>query len=195
MNIPIKLKHCHFWIPMFLQTIFIIAVPLQSAVVYSSGRAVTLQTAPIDPYDILRGYSQILSYEISDPDVLSKLPGGRETFLEDDQEQVFPIYVVLQAPDSVTAPPSAWTPIRVSRDRPQSLANNQVALKGYSNRWRIEYGLEKFYMPEGQRDDINAEIRDVQQAEEQSFVVEIKVDNDGKSVPDSLWVGDRNYRF
>ena len=195
MNLPPKLKHWHFWVPMLLQTIFIIAVPLQSAVVYSTGRAVTLQTAPIDPYDILRGYSQILSYEISDPEVLSQLPGGSDIFSGAYETQTFSIYVVLQAPASVTSPPSAWTPIRVSRDRPQSLPHDQVVLKGRYREWSITYGLETFYMPERDRNAINAEIREVQQSGKQDFVVDIKVDHQGISVPNSLWVGDRHYRF
>jgi len=164
-------------------------------VVYGTGRAITITTATIDPYDILRGYSQRLNYEISDPQFLALLPGGRDVFTDESRTQTFSVYVVLQAPEAATTPPSAWKPIQVSRDRPQGLPADQVALKGRYAQRRIKYGLERFYMPEKQRDGINTHIREIQQADEQTFVVDIKVDGSGRSVPDSLWVGDRNYQF
>ncbi|VEP15229.1 Putative membrane-anchored protein (fragment) [Hyella patelloides LEGE 07179] len=52
-------------------------------------------------------------------------------------------------------------------------------------------------MPENQRNQINQEIRDLRRERDrrQAFVVEIKVDSFGNSIPDSLWLGDNNYRF
>ena len=59
------------------------------------------------------------------------------------------------------------------------------------------YGLETYYMPESQRNKINREIRELQQDSKgkRPFVVAIKVDRWGNSVPYSLWIGDNNYRF
>ncbi|MEM9136009.1 MAG: GDYXXLXY domain-containing protein [Cyanobacteria bacterium P01_F01_bin.42] len=181
-----------FWVPMLMQTAIIIAVPLQSAVIYTTGREVTLKTAPVDPYDLLRGYSQTLRYEISDTETLSKLPGGKDIFKDNFDAKSPSVYVVLKAPAADAAP---WEPIRVSRDRPRSLPDNQVALKGSHRGWRVVYGLETYYMPEKQRNQINQEIRDVQRDESQQFLVDIKVNDRGKSVPVSLWVGDRKYQF
>jgi uncharacterized membrane-anchored protein len=70
-----------------------------------------------------------------------------------------------------------------------------VAIQGeYINEWQIIYGLETYYMPEDQRVQINNEIAEAQR-QPQAFVVEIKVDRSGNSVPVSLWVRDRNYKF
>lgn len=184
-----------FWIPLAIQAAIIITVPLQSAVIYSTGKPITLKTVPVDPYDFLRGYSQTLRYEISSLDMLEKLPGGKDVFKDNYDYRQADFYVTLQAPTAETSPHTHWRAIRVSRDRPNSLPDNQVALKGRYERWRVSYGLETYYMPEKQRDQINEEIRQVQRDEDQAFLVDIKVNDQGKSVPVSLWVGDRKYQF
>jgi uncharacterized membrane-anchored protein len=184
-----------FWVPLLLQIGLIVAVPSQDAYTYFTGRDVTLQTMPVDPYDFLRGYSQTLSYEISRKDALSKLPGGEIVSSQhNDRRQSF--YVILQAPTATnTKPPSPWQPVRISVERPTNLPSNQVALQGQYQNWQVEYGLETYYMPADQRDDINDDIQRTQVRDQQAFVVDVKVDAQGNAVPVSLWVRDRNYRF
>ncbi len=203
-----------FWAAMLLQSAIIVAVPLQSYMTYTNGQTITLQTAPVDPYDLIRGYSQTLGFDISSRDTLIALPGGQSTLGETQSAEDKWIYVTLQAPPEVKAEvkaenkaenkaetekrsdvPAAWKPVAVSRDRPQSLPQNQVALKGRYTGWQVEYGLETYYMPESQRNDINAQINNVQGSENQAFVVDVKVDNKGNSVPVSLWVGNEQYQF
>ncbi|HEY9819014.1 MAG TPA: GDYXXLXY domain-containing protein, partial [Candidatus Obscuribacterales bacterium] len=62
---------------------------------------------------------------------------------------------------------------------------------------QVTYGLERYYMPEDQRDTINTEIMELNQAfgNEPPFVVEVRVRGNGYAVPISLWVGDRQYQF
>lgn len=190
-----------FWVVMLIQSVLIAAVPFKSALTYANGQTVTLQTAPVDPYDLLRGYSQTLSYDISNIDTLKSLSGADAVFGTSGEGQPVPFFVTLQAPREraaveVEAVPKAWEPIAVSLEYPESLQENQVALEGSRrNGWRVEYGLETYYMPESQRNDINDHIRDVQRSEDQAFVVTVKVDSKGNSVPVSLWVSDREYRF
>ena len=50
-------------------------------------------------------------------------------------------------------------------------------------------------MPEAQRNDINDQIRQVQREDAEAFVVDVKVDAKGDSVPLSLWISDQEYRF
>ena len=54
-------------------------------------------------------------------------------------------------------------------------------------------------MPEDRREKINQDIQEVQDSvnleEDIPFVVEAKVNSQGKAVPVSLWVRERNYRF
>jgi uncharacterized membrane-anchored protein len=129
----------------------------------------------------------------------------------------------VQAPDPPTSTelPPAWKPVAVSAERPSQLPANQVALKGLVQDGFIQYGLETYYIPEDQREQINAELRAAGQTNltqsEQNLsganrnqlqqtppvVMEIKVNAQGDAVPVSLWarVGKaskqqiRNYRF
>lgn len=179
-------------LPLLLQSLLIVAVPAQDAFTYTVGRTVVLQTAPVDPYDMLRGYYQVLGYQVSNVDNLATLPGGE---ILENRDLIGPIYVVLEAPAATTTPPTAWVPVRVSQNRPTNLPDNQIALRGRAENWSVLYGLETYYMPEDQRDTINQAIATLQNQQPQSFVVEVKIDGQGHAVPVSLWVGETNYRF
>ncbi len=187
-----------FWTPLLFQLILILAVPSQAFYTQVTGKTVILQTAPVDPYDFFRGYYQTLSYDISNRDTLKALPGWNEIAKGDDYLPAGTlIYITLEQPkDSPNSSrPLAWKPIKVSAEYPQNLSNHQIALKGKSTGWSIEYGLERYYMPENQREQINTTITEAQMKDQQSFVVEIKVNSQGKAIPVSLWVRDRNYKF
>lgn len=203
-----------FWAVMLIQSALIVAVPFKSAVTYHTGQTVTLQTVPVDPYDLLRGYSQTLSFDISQEETLRSLPNAEAVLSEKATNPE--LYVTLEAPtaadQAASEVPLPWQPVAVSNDFPEALADNQVALRGRYNGWQIEYGLETYYMPESQRDGINEHIREVQQPAVQpdelldelpedaeaiadAFVVDVKIDRKGNSVPMSLWVDGFEYRF
>lgn len=181
------------WVPLALQTVLIGAIPLQSAYTFLQGKSVTLQTAPVDPYDLLRGYSQTLSYDISRVSRLKELPGSEAVFKSLAATNKSTLYVVLQAPQQITIPPTPWQPVKVSDTASISLSKNQVLLKGKYEKREVRYNLETYYMPEAQREQINDQIRNVKS--QQAFVVDIKVDADGNSVPVSLWINRQNYEF
>ena len=189
----INLPWWRFLLPLSLQLAVILFVPAKSAYTYNFGMDAVIQTVPVDPYDLLRGYSQTLRYDISSTSDLQQLPGGNDLSRGD-------IFYVILAVDSQSQekPPIPWKAIKVTQDLPQDLPHNQVAIKGKVEKYRtISYGLETYYMPESQREKINQEIRDLQGDSDgkRAFVVEIKVDRWGNAVPVSLWVGDNNYRF
>lgn len=192
--LPRRLPSWRLWLPLLFQTALILSVPAQDAYTYAVGRQITLQTAPVDPYDLLRGHYQTLAYEISRPDQLKQLPGGE--WFDQHQYQAGKFYLVLEAPAAnvATSPPKPWKPIQVSATRPSDLAANQATIEGKTNRYgQITYGLETYYMPEAQRNQLNEHISQTQR--QQAFVVHVKVDSNGNAVPLSLWVSDRNYRF
>jgi|SRR4028119_2349364 len=219
-----------FWVPMLFQTALILTVPAQAVYTQITGKTVILQTVPVDPYELLRGYSQTLRYNISSQESLRRLPGWQNlpklkpngnklTFIEPGTR----LYVILAAPGepALTKLPQAWKPVAVSLQRPSKLRPNQVALQGLAQNGFIQYGLETYYIPEDQREQINADLRaarlanqnQLQQAQSQidpaqpqeipPVVMEIKVNAQGDAVPVSLWaqVGKaskqqvRNYRF
>ncbi|MBD2058968.1 GDYXXLXY domain-containing protein [Oculatella sp. FACHB-28] len=199
-----------FWLPLAAQVALILAVPAQAVYTQFAGRTAILQTVPVDPYDLLRGYYVTLSYDISRLETLQNLPGGEILATPNWSAQTpslfesgLPFYIVLQpAPDSdsqsaaTSSLPQPWQPVRISGDRPTNLPSNQIALQGNYRRGSISYGLEAYYIPEDQRIEINERINQSgQSGEAQAFVVEVKVDAQGQAVPISLWVGDQNYKF
>lgn len=194
-----------FILPLTFQLALILSVPAQAIYTHITGIKVTLQTAPVDPYDFLRGYYQVLSYEISSKDNLSKLPGWNKFELETSdrfsRDTQTNIYVILAAPEKIenSEIPKVWQPVRLSAKMPENLPDNQIAIQGKFDGWSVKYGLETYYMPEDRRAEINQDIRQVQRtlnsADKIPFVVEVKVNSQGKAVPLSLWVSDRNYKF
>ncbi len=191
------------WLPLLLQTALIISIPAQAIFIHLTGKTAILQTAPVDPYDFLRGYSQTLSYDISRRETLEKLPGWKELTRNRRPQEPISLYVILEAPDTQISSgrPLAWRAVKVASDRPTNLPNNQVVLKGLLRYGRVTYGVESYYFPEQQRQQLNDDINQAQesnpgeQEKAQPFVVEVKVDSEGNAVPVSLWVRDRNYRF
>ncbi|MGG6294689.1 GDYXXLXY domain-containing protein [Leptolyngbya sp. AN02str] len=210
-----------FWAALLGQAALILFVPVQSSLVHAQGRTVVLQTMPVDPYDVFRGYYVTLGYNISTPEMLKDVPGWKEVeaSLTEDQQQrsLFDgnrdLYVVMEAPTGAeTTPPTPWRPIRVSRTLPTGLADNQVAIKGRYQNWQIVYDLERYYMPEEQRDDINNRINELGWAPmppisdpsqpnapaappSRPFVVEAKVGSQGQSVPVGFWLKDAYFKF
>jgi uncharacterized membrane-anchored protein len=180
-----------FILPLGLQLGLILLVPAKSAYTYTFGTDVVIQTAPVDPYDLLRGYSQTLSYDISSVDELNKLSGGKN--LQPGKK----FYVILESPQEKNIPPLPWKPIQVTQDLPDTLPPNCIAIKGLVKQYGIAvYGLETYYMPEDRREKINREIDNLRtNSDNRPFVVEIKVDRFGNSVPVSLWIEEEKYRF
>ncbi|WP_414566556.1 MULTISPECIES: GDYXXLXY domain-containing protein [unclassified Anabaena] len=194
-----------FVIPLLIQAGFILAVPAQAVYTLMTGRTAVLQTVPVDPYDLLRGYSVILNYEISLTSNLKQLPGWTELVKQHpsshqqfDLESGTNLYVILEEQKSTGEVPQAWKPVRVSGELPTSLNDNQIALKGISGYNSISYGLETYYIPEDQRNDINNDIstaRPLKPGQPQPIVVEVKINPQGNAVPLSMWVRDRRYNF
>ncbi|MCG6135374.1 MAG: GDYXXLXY domain-containing protein [Nostoc sp. LLA-1] len=194
-----------FVIPLLIQAGFILAVPAQAVYTLMTGRTAVLQTVPVDPYDLLRGYSVILNYEISLTSNLKELPGWTELVKQHpssdqqfDLESGTNLYVILEEQKFTGEVPQAWKPVRVSGELPTSLNDNQIALKGISSYNSISYGLETYYIPEDQRNDINHDIstaRPLKPGQPQPIVVEVKVNPQGNAVPLTMWVRDRRYNF
>ncbi|MGK7921597.1 MAG: GDYXXLXY domain-containing protein [Trichodesmium sp.] len=194
-----------FVLPLTLQLALILSIPAQAIYTHITGITVILQTAPVDPYDFLRGYYQVLSYDISTKNNLSKLLGWEQFELETSgrfsTDNPTNIYVILAAPEKIENSdiPKVWQPVSVNSKMPENLPDNQIAIQGKFDGWRVKYGLETYYMPEDRRVEINQDIRQVQRTlnstDEIPFVVEVKVNSQGKAVPLSLWVNEQNYKF
>lgn len=189
---PTPIPQRNFWVAMGAQFALLSTIAAPAIYTLNTGTTVFLQTAPVDPYDLLRGYYQILNYDISDRAKLTKLPGGE--ILKDGKSKPGEFFVTLALPS--TPGKQVAQPIAVSATKPTNLPTGQIAIQGTNtNRasWRndLSYGIEKFYMPESQKDTVNTEIG----RNPRKLQVEVKIDSNGHTVPVSLWVGDKSYRF
>ncbi|MGD1860469.1 MAG: GDYXXLXY domain-containing protein [Leptolyngbyaceae cyanobacterium] len=192
-------------LPLALQTLLIVVVPLQAAFTTLVGTNVILRTVPVDPYDPFRGYYTTLQYDISQRGVLSTLEGWEAIQPSLEPSGVTKLlrpgksfYVVMSDEAELESPGATirnapWVPVQVFRDRPRNLPAHQIALKGTYRSDRIVYGLERYYLPEAERLDLEQRIREAQTGEAQPrLFVEVRIGPLGNAVPIALWLrGDR----
>lgn len=187
-----KIPTWSFWLALGAQLLLLASVPAKAIYILNSGTTVFLQTAPVDPVDLLRGYYQTLGYEISNVQTLAKLPG---TELKQNLPNGQEVFVTLALPPA--GRPQAAQPIAASLKYPSSLPANTVVLRGVVDHSQIKYDLEQFYMPEQQQVTVNQDIDRARQSTRQSksLLMETKIGQDGRAVPVAIWVGDKSYRF
>lgn len=206
---PRSIHPWRFWLPLAVQLLLVAIVPARSAYTFFTGQTVVLQTRPVDPYDFLRGYSQTLSYTVSDVATLAKLPGWKTvagTVLGDGSraiaKEVDHFYVILQQPAAAkpSQEPPAWKPVALERQLPASLPSDRLALRAQVEGSQIIYGLESYYFPEDQARDINERLsragsRGPNVQRSQPLRMEVRVDRAGQAVPVALWIGKETLRF
>jgi uncharacterized membrane-anchored protein len=92
----------------------------------------------------------------------------------------------------------SWKPVRVSINRPVSLVNNQVALRGNYQDGLLNYGLGNYFISDAQRQQINNDLAQIQEnrdSRQEPILVRIKVDPQGNALPTGLSIRNRNYPF
>jgi uncharacterized membrane-anchored protein len=164
-----------FLVAVILQVLILVGVPARKAYTRATGRGVVLKVAPVDPYSILSGYYVILDYDISRP---ASYPNGPKF---ESGEVIYAI--VEQQADGL------WKPVGIDRAFPKNLPGNRVAMRGRWNEWRIEYGIEEFYIPEEKRTVIADDLGKNQNEAR----VEVKVDAQGNAALVRLRIQDRVY--
>ncbi len=204
-NHPQSLQLTPLWrliIPLLFQAGITLAAPICSIYTETTGKTVTLETVPVDPYDILRGNYVALDYNISRIETLKKLPGWNQLIKQypGTNQQYFPIaqdtnlYVIMQGEESSS---QAWKPMLITSELPRTLPENQVALRGKYRYGSIIYGLEKYNIPENQSEKINKDVFNNQQFNQHSQLIkiQIKVDARGNAVPINMQIGNGYYQF
>jgi uncharacterized membrane-anchored protein len=158
-----------------VQLLILVAVPARKVVTLTTGKTVFLKVQPVDPYNLLSGYYNTLSFDIADPNAFPNA-------------QVFPngawVYAIVQRGDD-----GIWTPALLVPDLPASVAENRAALLGQIKYGRIKYGIEEFYIPEAQRYAVGEDLRNnIDKAR-----VEVKVDSSGHAALVRLQIENRTY--
>jgi uncharacterized membrane-anchored protein len=141
----------------------LVAVPLGIAAWHeyrlSTGEKVVLQVQPVDPEDLFRGQYVVLSYDISRL-ATNAAPGAT-------------VYVPLHQEGAV------WTGSQVLEEKPDrgTFIRGRVASPG------IRYGIETFYVEEGQGPKYEAAMA------RQSLYAHVVLDDDGGAELDDLTLG------
>ncbi len=125
----------------------------------ATGTHVLLHVEPVDPNDPFRGEYVAFDYEIS------RLPVSGET------RPAGEVYVVLEKRGR------AWTGDRAVAERP---SGDETFIRGESRNGRIEYGIETYYVEEGESPRYERAIA------RQELYVDVVLDDDGRAQIDKL---------
>jgi uncharacterized membrane-anchored protein len=147
-----------------------------------SGREITLPIVPVDPRDLFRGQYVRLGYDISRIPVNlleGPLPKTNAAF-----------YVTLER-----KPDGAWVPIKLSRTRTAESSPDRIVLKARAQFGRlnenpstpnavhlVKYGIESYFVPEGQGPRLEALARD------KKLAARVAVDGSGNAAIKGLLV-------
>jgi uncharacterized membrane-anchored protein len=126
----------------------------------TSGREITLPIIPVDPRDLFRGEYVELGYAVGR--VPARLLEGAPP------SPNAPFYVTLEKAQDGT-----WTPVKLTRDKPQEAGPDRIVLKGRSRFGRlalnagdadavhsVRYGIEQYFVPQGEGPRLEALARD-----------------------------------
>jgi uncharacterized membrane-anchored protein len=144
------------------QTGVLAAMVIDRVRLLKSGREITLPIVPVDPRDLFRGEYVRLGYDVS------RVPVRLLEGPAPNPNQAF--YVVIEKD-----PDGRWAPVKISRTMPQETSTDRVALKARARHgWpsatsddravSVRYGIESYFVPEGQGPRLEALARDKKMA-------------------------------
>jgi len=169
-------KLAYFIIAVAIQAMIIAAVPGKQIYTRLTGKVIMIKTAPVDPYDFLSGYHVALNYEISRP----------KGFDGPEVRSGSTVYVILgEDPNGVWSAQSAYS------SWPKDVPAGCIVIKGTCDRSRVNYGIEKYFIPEKSRNSIEKDLRQNARIAK----AQIKIDNYGNAALVKLIVADRAYEY
>lgn len=150
-----------------------------------NGREISLKVIPVDPRDLFRGDYVILGYDVS-PYVHDTTKSGK---LPDGLTYGSPVFVTLSADAA-----KGWASTGLSLTFPKSVAPGDVVLKGMATnidgdsksptrRIGLLFGIESYFVPEGEGRVIEKEVR------ENKVEALVAVGPDGETALKALTVG------
>jgi uncharacterized membrane-anchored protein len=141
-------KLIFFVAAVLIQCAVLVAVPGRQVYTRLTGKVITIQTRPVDPYDVMSGYYVTLAYDIG-------RMGTPSDWQKREQWQGKAVYVTLKEGDN-----KIWVTDSISLKCPSHVPEGMLVIKGTSQWWGgVIYGIERFYIPEEKRDEINEALR------------------------------------
>ncbi len=146
---PLKLdaytkKRIAFITTVLMQCLVLLAVLLPRVYTAQTGQIITLRTSPVDPWDMFRGDFVTLNFE-----QISALNISRD--LQTNQE----VFVVLQNLNGNWKSKLAYVK-KPSAKRDEIVLKARVESQYPHHMYHLKYGLEKYYVPEGQGKKLEA---------------------------------------
>ena len=168
-----------------IQIVFLGSMIAGRAAILRSGQVVTLEVQPVDPRDLLRGDYIVLGYNIS---AIQKTLFTEP--LPEAIESEHDVYVRLEEGEG-----GIWMAVAASFYEPPEAApvEGQIDIRGSADpSWwsgaetiRVEYGIERFYVPEGEGKAIETDMR------ERKFRMRVAVAGSGAAQIKSFHDGER----
>ena len=159
-----------FWLVLILGFIAVKEFTLQT------GQEVLLKIQPVDPRDLFRGDYVVLNYDISRLD-LSSLAADSTEFKENDR-----VYITLNIVDGYGAAKGVF------KNKPaEGLFLKGTVRKDSSNILSVEYGIESYFVPEGEGRKI--------EGARGNLVVKAAIDKNGNVGIKNLILEGREVRF
>ncbi len=145
-----------------LQAGFLVWLVADRVSLLTAGREITLKVIPVDPRDLFRGDYVILGYELS-PVSAAVTPAG---MTPNDLYHGAPVYVTI-TPDAT----KGWTAAAIATSYPRDVKDGDAVLKGFvtglshdskgnPEKVHVRYGIESYFVPEGEGRAIEAKVRE-----------------------------------
>ena len=162
-------KKIIFIVVSFLWIAVAVGLIISKQHIIRTGKTVLLETVPVDPRDFLRGDYVILRYKISTLD-LQQIQSEKSNFGRGER-----IYVRLEPKERF------WEATAVRIKKPVS--ENRIYIKAkvkycYNKKLELNYGIESYFVPEGEGKDIEKNMR----GNKSSVEVEALVDTSGNAI-------------
>ena len=162
-------KKIIFIVVSFLWIAVAVGLIISKQHIIRTGKTVLLETVPVDPRDFLRGDYVILRYKISTLD-LQQIQSEKSYYGRGER-----VYVRLEPKERF------WEAAAVKTKR--SVSDNGVYIKArvkycYNKKLELNYGIESYFVPEGEGKDIEKNMR----GNKSSVEVEALVDTSGNAI-------------
>lgn len=153
----------------------------QQQLLLRNGTPVLLETAPIDPRSLFSGDYVILNYKLNEP---KRWFSDRDLRPHQERFRVHQtVYVAIREGEN-----KFWEPVEMVSDVDKFTQNYPVFIRGkiQSRRSRIRYGVEQYFVPQGQG-------LEIERADEVS--TEIAVSSSGASAVKRIFIKGKEVRF
>ncbi|MFH1784560.1 MAG: GDYXXLXY domain-containing protein [bacterium] len=150
----------------------------------STGTRVVLQTRPVDPRDLLRGDYVVLNYEITNLN-FGKLGIRKERHYKPGET----LYIQLEKKGKY------WSAVDIKekkdRDKGKLYIKGKIK-RSYGHELTLHYGIESYFVPEGEGKAIEKSMRGV---EKSPVTVEVYISDSGSAVIKRLFIDNQPVTF